>query len=149
MRTRRPLLLLALLLLLGGSGCFAAFFKGNSGADEVPFIQTQYMQALRKGQLEVASAWVHPDFREEFMSFEPAMKQVQIGDHDTGPPDFYEDGRVRFRVTYQIFALRSMVVKEVIEIQEWEKHPDAGWVLIPQIELLAQIGAPPAPEPGR
>ena len=141
---RRLTLLLMLLPLIFCSGCIAVFvemFTDPMGR-KAAFSRTQreYTKMLRWSDVEAAARFVHPEVREEFLSYEGQFDGIRVTDFEVGEVSFGEGERTAtVRVTYHAYSLTSMLEKEIKETQEWERPgKDNGWLVRPKLEGLVE-----------
>jgi len=105
--------------------------------------QRKYTNAVRWGDIEEAAQLVHPELREEFLSYEGEFDGIRVTDFEVGELAF-EDGSdtaATVRVTYHAYSLASMLEKEIKEVQRWERLSHKNdWVVRPQLAgLLEQV----------
>jgi hypothetical protein len=141
---RRPTLLLAVLPLVFCSGCIAVFvemFTDPMGR-KAAFTRTQreYTKNLRWGDIETAARFVHPEMREQFLSYESQFDGIRVTDFDVGEITFGEkEQTATVRVTYYAYSMASMLEKEIKETQEWERlGRDNTWVVRPKLEGIVE-----------
>jgi GTP cyclohydrolase III len=143
---RRLTLLLVVLPLIFCSGCIAVFVEmftdpmGRKAA--FTRAQREYTKLLRWSEVHAAARFVHPETREEFLSYEGEFEGIRITDFDVGDVTFGEsEATATVRVTYHAYSMASMLEKEIEETQEWERlGGDNQWVVRPKLEgLLEQV----------
>ena len=138
---------IALLLALSfcSAGCvwplFAEMAKDPMGrTNALDNAQRKYTNAVRWGDIEQAAQLVHPELREEFLSYEGEFDGIRVTDFEVGELVFEEGSeKATVRVTYHAYSLASMLEKEVKEVQRWERLSHKNdWVVRPQLAGLVE-----------
>jgi len=141
---RRLTVLLVVLPLIFCSGCIAVFvemFTDPMGRKaSLNRAQREYTKLLRWSDVESAVRFVHPDLREEFLSYQDEFEGIRVTDFDIGEVTFGEhEETATVRVTYHAYSMASMLEKEIKETQEWERlGRDNNWVVRPKLEGLVE-----------
>ena len=141
---RRLTLLLVVLPLIFCSGCIAVFvemFTDPMGRKaSFSRAQREYTKMLRWSDVEAAARFVHPEEREQFLSYEGEFDDIRVTDFDIGDVTFGErEATATVRVTYHAYSMASMLGKEIKETQEWERPGDNNqWVVRPKLEGLVE-----------
>ena len=142
---RRKLTLgLVVLSLVFCSGCIAVFvdmFTDPMGRKAAfSRAQREYTKLLRWSDVEAAARFVHPEMREQFLSYEREFEGIRVTDFDVGEVTFGKgNATATVRVTYHAYSLTSMIEKEIKETQEWERlGRDNQWVVRPKLEGLVE-----------
>lgn len=142
---RGSLLALLVLPLLLCSGCVAPLliemFKDPMGREAaLRLAQREYTNAVRWGNVEHASSFVHPDLREQFLGYEKRFEGIRVTDFEVGQIVYGEQqATATVRVTYHAYSMASMLEREIKETQEWERLGKGNdWVVRPQIEELVE-----------
>ena len=143
MRYRLTPLLVVLPLVLC-TGCIAVFvemFTDPMGR-KASFSRAQrdYTKLVRWSDVEAASRFVHPEMREQFLSYEDEFNGIRVTDFEVGEVTFGEgEATAAVRVTYHAYSLASMLEKEIKETQDWERlGGDNRWVVRPKLEGLVE-----------
>ncbi|MBW1687383.1 MAG: hypothetical protein JRS35_20280 [Deltaproteobacteria bacterium] len=143
---RRLTVLLVVLPLFFCSGCIAVFvemFTDPMGR-KAAFTRAQrgYTKMIRWSDIEGAVRFVHPEMREQFLSYEGAFDGIRVTDFEIGDVTFGEkEATATVRVTYYAYSMASMLEKEIKETQVWERPGGSNrWVVRPKLEgLVAQV----------
>ena len=143
MRFRLTLLLVMIPLVLC-SGCIAVFVEmftdpmGRKAA--FSRAQREYTKLVRWSDVEAASRFVHPEMREQFLSYEGEFDGIRVTDFEIGEVTFGErEATAVVRVTYHAYSMASMLEKEIKETQEWERPGgDNRWVVRPELGVLVE-----------
>jgi len=140
----RLTLLLVMLPLLFCSGCVAVFaevFTDPMGY-KAAFVsaQREYTKLLRWSDVGAAAHYVHPEMREQFLSYENDFAGIRVTDFDVGDATFGEDdATATVSVTYHAYSMTSMLEKRIQETQEWERlEAEKQWVVRPKLEGLVE-----------
>jgi hypothetical protein len=141
---RKLTLLLVVLPLIFCSGCIAVFVEmftdpmGRKAAFSRS--QREYTKLLRWSDVEAAARFVHPDAREEFLSYQGEFEGIRITDFEVGEITFGErEATATVRVTYSAYSMVSMLGREVKETQKWERLGKSNdWVVRPELEGLVE-----------
>jgi hypothetical protein len=136
----RTIRCLAALTLLAGAGCASTFADPTGRLTSLENAQRRYTELVRWGEIRRASAYVEPDLREEFLSYEPLFEQIRITDTEAEEValDPSQD-TASVDVTYHAYSLSSFQEKRILETQEWTRHDGVknNWLVRPQIaEIL-------------
>jgi len=144
---RSALIALFVSLLLFSSGCIwpliaeVAQDPMGRGAS-LDLAQRKYTNAVRWGDIEEAVQLVHPELREDFLSYEGQFEGIRVTDFEIGER-VYGKGQetATVRVTYHAYSLSSMVEREIKEVQRWERLSAGNdWVVRPELAgLLDQV----------
>ena len=159
---RRARLLAAALPLLASTGCvFPAIISAftDTLGREAALVDQQrsYTKLVRWNDFEAASEFVHPEMRDEFLSYENAFSQFRVTEFEIGKIQFNEDNTAAtVRVTYHAYSMLSMVERQVKETQEWERtgKGNTWWVRAAMggrtegFAGVAPAAAPAAIDPG-
>jgi hypothetical protein len=142
----RLTLLLVMLPLLFCSGCVAVFaeiFTDPMGYKaSFASAQREYTKLLRWSDVGAAARFVHPEMREQFLSYGDEFANIRVTDFEVGNVSFGEDeATATIHVTYHAYSMTSMIEKRIQETQEWERlEADNEWVVRPKLEgLVAQL----------
>ena len=141
---RKPTLLLVILPLVFCSGCIAVFvemFTDPMGRKASLYrAQREYTKLVRWSDVEEAARFVHPEMREQFLSYEGQFDGIRMTDFEIGEVTFGErEETATVRVTYHAYSMASMLEKEIKETQEWERPGgDNHWVVRPKLEGLVE-----------
>ena len=142
---RRTLTLLLMVLpLVFCSGCIAVFvemFTDPMGRKaSFSRAQREYTKMLRWSDIEQAVRFVHPEMREQFLSYDGEFDGIRVTDFEVGDVTFGErEETATVRVTYHAYSMVSMLEKEIKETQEWERlGKDNQWVVRPKLEGLVE-----------
>jgi hypothetical protein len=141
---RRLTLLLVVLPLFFCSGCIAVFvemFTDPMGRKaSFSRAQREYTKLLRWSDIEQAVRFVHPEVREEFLSYAGEFDGIRVTDFEIGDITFGErEETATVRVTYHAYSMASMLEKEIKETQEWERPAkDNLWLVRPKLEGLVK-----------
>lgn len=141
---RRVLVSLLLVLPLFASGCvaplFIEMFKDPYGRhDSLVRAQREYTNALRWNTPDIATDFVHPELRAQFIEHTQKFKEIRVTDFEIGKIQWGEDqATAKIVVTYHAYSMSSMVEKEIRETQEWERLSENAndWVVRPKIDHL-------------
>ena len=142
---RRATLFVLLVSLFLSSGCIypllheMAADPGNR-KDSFKLSQRKYTNAVRWGDVEEALRFVHPELREEFLSYEDAFDGIRVTDFEVGEVVYGSMQKTAtVRVTYHAYSLQSMLEKEIKEVQQWERLTALNdWVVRPQLAGLVE-----------
>jgi hypothetical protein len=141
---RRLTVLLVVLPLLFCSGCIAVFvemFTDPMGR-KAAFARAQrgYTKMLRWSDIEGAVHFVHPEMREQFLSYQGQFDGIRVTDFEIGEVTYGEkEATATVRVTYHAYSMVSMLEKEIKETQEWERlGKDNRWVVRPKLKGLVE-----------
>jgi hypothetical protein len=142
---RSAVILASLFVVFFTSGCFWPLIAemamdpmGRTAAFELA--QRKYTNAVRWGDIEEAVQLVHPDLREEFLSYEGKFAGIRVTDFEVGEM-VYGEGQetATVRVTYHAYSLASMHEKKIKEVQRWERlSVKNDWVVRPQLAALVE-----------
>ena len=141
---RRLTLLLVVLPLIFCSGCIAVFvemFTDPMGRKaSFSRAQREYTKLLRWSDIEQAVRFVHPEMREQFLSYDGEFDGIRVTDFEIGDVTFGErEETATVRVTYHAYSMASMLEKEIKETQEWERpNGDNRWMVRPKLEGLVE-----------
>jgi len=140
---RRTLTLLLMVLpLVFCSGCIAMFTDPMGRKAAFARSQRDYTKLLRWSDIEGAVHFVHPEMREQFLSYEGEFDGIRVTDFEVGDVTFGErEKTATVRVTYHAYSMAAMLEKEIKETQEWERLEKSNrWVVRPKLEgLVAQV----------
>jgi hypothetical protein len=144
----RLVLAIALLPVLFSSGCIAPIFV-EAAMDPMGYkaafksAQHEYTKMVRWADIEGAAKYVHPEMREEFLSYEGSFEGIRVTDFEVGEVQYGEgEATATVRVTYHAFAMDAMLEKKIKETQHWERtgKSNQSWVVRPDLErLVAQV----------
>ncbi len=144
---RSAVIVVSLFSIVISSGCFwpliaemASDPMGRIAAFNLA--QRKYTNAVRWGDMEQAVQLVHPDLREEFLSYESEFEGIRVTDFEIGERVYGEGQRTAtVRVTYHAYSLASMLEREIKEVQKWERlSAKNDWVVRPHLAgLLEQV----------
>jgi hypothetical protein len=137
---RRLTLLLVVLPLVFSSGCIALFNDPMGRKAAFARSQRDYTKLLRWSDIEGAVHFVHPEMREQFLSYEGEFDGIRVTDFEIGDVTFGErEETATVRVTYHAYSMVSMLEKEIKETQEWERPgKNNRWVVRPKLEGLVE-----------
>lgn len=135
---RRLTLLLVVLPLVFCSGCIALFNDPMGRKAAFSRSQRDYTKLLRWSDIEGAVHFVHPEMREQFLSYEGEFDGIRVTDFEVGDVTFGErEETATVRVRYHAYSMVSMLEKEIKETQEWERLGKSNrWVVRPKLEGL-------------
>ena len=144
---RSAVVVAAISVLFFSSGCVWPHLAelvsdpmGRTAALDVA--QRKYTNAVRWGDIGQAVRLVHPDLREEFLSYETEFEGIRVTDFEVGEL-VYDDGQqtATVRVTYHAYSLSSLLEKKIKEVQRWERlSVQNDWVVRPELAgLLEQV----------
>jgi len=139
---RRLTLLLVVLPLVFSSGCIALFNDPMGRKAAFARSQRDYTKLLRWSDIEGAVYFVHPEMREQFLSYDGEFDGIRVTDFEIGDVTFGGDEKTAtVRVTYHAYSMVSMLEKEIKETQEWERLGKSNrWVVRPKLEgLVGQV----------
>ena len=142
MRHARFVALLALPLVFA-SGCavFVDLFTDPMGR-KAAFSRNQrdYTKYMRWGDIESAARFVHPEARDEFLSYEGKFGGIRITDFEVGDATFgAKEADAQVRVTYTAYSMASMIEKEIKEVQQWERIGKGNqWFVRPKLDGLVE-----------
>jgi hypothetical protein len=142
---RRFMLAVLLVPLFVSSGCIALLFDiaddpmGRKAA--LRQLQREYTNAVRWGEIEQAADLVHPELRDEFLSYEGEFTGIRVTDFNVGKITYGEELKTaHVRVTYFAYALKAMTEVEIRETQEWERLEGDDWRVRPQLDdIIDQV----------
>lgn len=127
---------LTVLTLLAGMGCASTFADPTGRQTALENAQRRYTQLVRWGEIKRASAYVEPDFREEFLSYEPFFEKIRFTDTETQEVtlDSSQD-TASVEVTYSAYSLATFQEKRILETQEWTRYGGIqnNWLVRPEI----------------
>jgi hypothetical protein len=137
-------LLLAVLPLIFCSGCIAVFGEmivdpmGRKAA--LSRAQREYTKLLRWSDVKAAARFVHPEMREQFLSYADEFDGIRVTDFEIDEVSFGErEATATVCVTYHAYSMASMLEKEIEETQEWERLENGNqWVVRPELEGLVE-----------
>ena len=137
---RRLTLLLVVLPLVFSSGCIALFNDPMGRKAAFARSQRDYTKLIRWSDIEGAVYFVHPEMREQFLSFSDEFDGIRVTDFEIGDVTFGErEETATVRVTYHAYSMVSMLEKEIKETQEWERPgKNNRWVVRPKLEGLVE-----------
>ncbi len=133
---------LAALTLLAGVGCASTFADPTGRLTALENAQRRYTQLVRWGEIRRASAYVEPDLREEFLSYEPFFEQIRFTDTETEEVNLDpSQDTASIEVTYHAYSLATFQEKRIFETQEWTRYDGIqnNWLVRPEIEEI--VGA--------
>jgi hypothetical protein len=133
---------LAALTLLAGVGCASTFADPTGRTTALENAQRRYTQLVRWGEIRRASAYVEPDLREEFLSYEPFFEQIRFTDTEAEDVDLDpSQNTASVEVTYRAYSLATFQEKRILETQEWTRYDGIqnNWLVRPEIEEI--VGA--------
>jgi hypothetical protein len=137
---------IALVALLGASGCLSAITDPLNRRGEFEDTQTKFTQYVRWGNFQEASKFVAPELRDEFMAFAPEFSTVRFSDYEITNVDIQEGIKsASVQVRYTGYRLDMPVEKSVDLTQEWTRDEETGvWTVTLDIEKLrnTMIGVP-------
>lgn len=142
MRHARFVALLALPLVFA-SGCamFVELVTDPLGR-KAAFTRDQrdYTKYVRWSDIEGASRYVHPEERAEFLSFEGEFEGIRVTDFEVHEVSYSEAQRTaKVRVTYTAYSMKTMVEREIKEVQEWERQGKGNrWFVRPKLDGLVE-----------
>ncbi len=140
----RLALWLVMLPLLFCSGCVAVFaemFTDPMGyKSSFASAQREYTKLLRWSDVGAAARFVHPEMREQFLSYGDKFANIRVTDFEVGSATFGEDeATATIFVTYHAYSMTSMLEKRIQETQEWERLEDSNvWVVRPKLKGLVE-----------
>ena len=108
--------------------------------------QKLYTAAIRWGDLEMASRYVDPALRKDFLAWTDAFTAVRFTDYEIGEVQMEDDSKLsaKVEVTYKGYALPYYVERQIRERQVWyrdEALGDQRWHVRPDLQpLLAGLG---------
>jgi hypothetical protein len=133
---------LAALTLLAGMGCASTFADPTGRLTALENAQRRYTQLVRWGEIRRASAYVEPDLREEFISYEPFFEQIRFTDTEAENVDLDpSQDTASVAVIYRAYSLATFQEKRILETQEWTRYDGIqnNWLVRPEIEEI--VGA--------
>ena len=133
---------LAALALLAGAGCASTFADPTGRLTALENAQRRYTQLVRWGEIRRASAYVEPDLREEFLSYEPLFKQIRFTDTEADEVTLDpSEETASVEVTYHAYSLSTFQEKQIVETQQWTRHDGVknNWLVRPQVAEI--VGA--------
>lgn len=140
------LALTAVLTLLAGS--FAACVSPTDPLgrqDALAEAQRRYTEMVRWGDVEEAGRYVDPAVRDDFMQLAKQIEDPRITDYEIGEIEHGED-KAFVTVTYEGYAVATLVERSARERQEWFRDPGLKnvWHVRPELaEVVAALrGAP-------
>ena len=101
--------------------------------------QRKYSQYIRWGEFELASRYVEPEQRGEFLDkLEGYQKDVRFGEYRIREIDRDDElTEASVDVSYEAYHMGTLVVKSFVESQKWHREPESSqWWLEPDIEGL-------------
>ena len=112
----------------------------NCGKASFTRAQREYTKNLRWSDIEAAARFVHPEMREQFLSYEQEFDGIRVTDFEVGEITFGEGERTAtVRVTYYAYSMASMLEREIKETQDWERlGRDNSWVVRPKLEGIVE-----------
>jgi hypothetical protein len=142
MRHARFVALLALPLVFA-SGCavFVDLFTDPMGR-KAAFSRNQrdYTKYVRWSDIEEAARFVHPEVRAEFLAYEGKFDGIRVTDFEVHEVSYSKGERTaRARVTYTAYSMKTMVEREIKEVQEWERLGKGNtWFVRPKLDGLVE-----------
>jgi hypothetical protein len=133
---------LTALTLLAGTGCASTFADPTGRLTALENAQRRYTQLVRWGEIRRASAYVEPDLRKGFISYEPFFEQIRFTDTEAEDVDLDPtQDTASVEVTYHAYSLATFQEKRIFETQEWTRYDGIrnNWLVRPQIEEI--VGA--------
>ena len=138
----RTVRFLVALTLLAGAGCAATFADPTGRLTALENAQRRYTQLVRWGEIRRASAYVEPDLREKFLSYEPFFEQIRVTDTEADEVNLDPtENTASVAVTYHAYSLATFQEKRIFETQAWTRYDGIqnNWLVRPEIEEL--VGA--------
>jgi hypothetical protein len=137
---------IALVALLGVSGCLSAITDPLDRRGEFEETQTKFTQYVRWGKFQEASEFLAPELRDEFMALAPEFSTVRFSDYEITDVDI-QDGikSASVQVRYTGYRLDMPVEKSVALTEEWTRDEETGvWTVKLDIEKLrnTMVGVP-------
>ena len=133
---------LAALTLLAGVGCASTFADPTGRLTSLENAQRRYTQLVRWGEIRRASAYVEPDLREKFLSYESVFEQIRFTDSEADEVDLDpSENTASVAVTYHAYSLSTFQEKRIFETQAWTRYDGIqnNWLVRPEIEGI--VGA--------
>ena len=137
---------LLLIALLGASGCLSRITDPLDRRGAFRNTQTRFTQYVRWGKFEEASRFVHPEMREEFMSYAPEFSDLRFSDDEVTRVDMGDGLRSAFVDVRLTGYRRSMPFQRSVNLtEEWTRDEATGvWTVKVDIKKLRDTlsGAP-------
>lgn len=133
---------LVALTLLAGAGCAATFADPTGRLTALENAQRRYTQLVRWGEIRRASAYVEPDLREEFLSYEPFLEKIRFTDTEAEEVNLdASQDTASVDVTYHAYSLATLQEKQIFETQQWTRYDGLqnNWLVRPEIAEI--VGA--------
>jgi hypothetical protein len=132
---------LAALTLLAGVGCASTFADPTGRTTALENAQRRYTQLVRWGEIRRASAYVEPDLREEFLTYEPFFEQIRFTDTEAQDVDLDpSQDTASVEVTYHAYSLATFQEKQIVETQAWTRYDGVknNWLVRPEISEFVE-----------
>ena len=123
-------------------GCASTFADPTGRQTALENAQRRYTQLVRWGEIKRASVYVEPDFREEFLTYEPFFEQIRFTDTDTEEVNLDpSEETASVEVSYRAYSLATFQEKRILETQEWTRYDGMqnNWLVRPEIAEI--VGA--------
>jgi hypothetical protein len=127
--------------MLAGAGCASTFADPTGRLTALENAQRRYTQLVRWGEIRRASAYVEPDMREEFLSYEPLFEKIRITDTEADEVTLDSEDTASVDVTYHAYSLATFQEKQIVETQAWTRYDGVknNWLVRPEIAEI--VGA--------
>jgi hypothetical protein len=131
---------LAALTLLAGAGCASTFADPTGRLTALENAQKRYTQLVRWGEIRRASAYVEPELRAEFLSYEPLFEKIRITDTEAEEVTLETEDTASVAVTYHAYSLATFQEKRILETQAWTRYDGVknNWLVRPEISEFVE-----------
>lgn len=145
-RMRGRLARAAVLVLLAGAFGACVSPTDPLGREEaLEEAQRRYTELVRWGEAEQAGRYVDPELRDEFVRLARQLGDLRITDYEIGEIERQDDSAV-VTVTYEGYAVATLVERSARERQEWFRAPGLAnvWLVRPGLaEVVAALRGTP------
>jgi len=120
------------------------FLLSSEARERVEDAATRYNNALRFGNLTMATQWVKPELRRDFL---------EVFGQETGSPIRFTDveiqsikfgparGEARIVLSARLYRLPSIHEIALVDEQQWHYDPnELAWFITPDLERYATLG---------
>lgn len=126
---------LGALVLIANAGCVSLLLDPMGSRSALADSQRRYTQHIRWGEIDRASEFVDPVYRDEFLSHAPAFENIRVTDYEIGDIAYGEDSdSATVTVSYRAYSLATMVERPFQEKQAWHREGARTWWVRPEIE---------------
>jgi hypothetical protein len=126
---------LVALIFITNTGCINMLADPLGRRSALKEAQLNYTQAIRWGNLEDASEYVDPDFRDDFLDLLDAFQTIRVTDYDIGKIRYESSDTAKVTVTYHAYTVGTFLDRPIREKQVWRRvGSGTQWWVEPQIE---------------